>query len=305
MNKFTEFRYKKVAIITGGTAGHVMPASDLAHYCSNATVYVNEHGSRFCLAKNKVVYHLENKSIFNMVAQFIFFLWKLRKYEVVIGFGAFMCLPSLLAAKLLGKEVYTHEQNSITGQANKLLNLIGVKVLDTFHRKNPEDKFSSDIGEVVGMPIKNISKTYEVEDIVLILAGSGGSEFFDKNIFEKMNEWAKNNRKYKIYFQTTHPSEYMTTSAYFYNWNELVQKAKLIIARSGANTIAQLTMLKKKGLLIPLSTARQNHQLYNAKKSGMCYIEEKDIHMLIVKMEELLNDNSEPNYNMVLFPIEE
>lgn len=294
MNKFEEFKEKSVAIITGGTAGHVIPATDLASYCKNATIYVNERGSQFCNYNNKIIFYLESKSIFNFSAQLIYFLWVLRKYEVVIGFGAFMCIPALIAATILRKEVYTHEQNSIVGQANQFLGFFGVKLLHSFGKVDN-----------VGIPIKKYISHYPQEPIILVLAGSGCPEFFDNYVFDALSRWAESHKEYKVYFQTKDKSSpYVVTSGFFYNWRELMGKAQIVISRAGANTIAQLCLMKKQGILIPLSTAKQNHQLHNAVASGFPYIEEQHIEELIPTMEALLASKDVPDYQMSLFLID-
>lgn len=300
MNKFESFKGKNVVIITGGTAGHVIPASDLAYYLDDAPIYVNEKGSKFCYAKNKIIYYMEYKSLFNTLGNILYFLIQLQPYDIVIGFGAFMCMPAMIAAKILRKKVYTHEQNMIIGKANKILtDYLGVEVLETFGVSN---------NEVTGMPIiqtRNKVALAEEKSQIVVLAGSGGSEFFDTVLFDIMAKWAEKNQQ-KVYFQTYRPStHFMICEPFFENWFELISSSKFVIARAGANTIAQLTMLNKNALLIPLPHAVQNHQLHNAKYSGFPYIEESQIENLVPLLDELLKTNKPVQYQMNLFLIPE
>ncbi len=272
MNVFEILKTQRVAIITGGTAGHVMPASDLAYYLNDANVYVNEKGNKFCTAKNKIVYHLENKSIFNLIVQIIYFLFELRSYDVVIGFGAFMTIPALIAAKILGKKVYTHEQNAIDGGTNKFLsNLFGVKILQSFNINE---------NDITGFPVlETPNKNYIIskESPILVLSGSGGSQFFNDVVFPIVSKWAEENNQL-VYFQCNHKStENVICSTFFENYMELIEKSKFIISRSGTSSLSKFILLNKKALLIPSKYVAQNHQYYNAKSSGFPYMEENEI----------------------------
>ena len=52
---------------------------------------------------------------------------------------------------------------------------------------------------------------------------------------------------------------------YIYNMEELMNSVDVIVARSGAMTITEISNLGKPSILIPLPNVSHNHQLYNAK----------------------------------------
>ena len=52
---------------------------------------------------------------------------------------------------------------------------------------------------------------------------------------------------------------------YIYNMEEIMNVSNLIVARSGAMTITEISNLGKPSILIPLPNVSGNHQLYNAK----------------------------------------
>jgi len=269
MNKFETFLGKKVAIITGGTAGHVHAATNLAIYL-NATIYINEDGVKFCNYEPKILFTVE-KSLFQMITLICYFLFELNQYDIVIGFGAFMCLPALIAAKLLRKETYTHEQNSITGYANTLLSFCGVEILHSFN-------ISKNSKNLCGIPlIHDINETSTIGDYILVLSGSLGSDFFNETLFDIMNQWATEHKQL-IYFQSTtrKSTTWLKCEPFFNNWVELMKNAKFIIARGGAGTLANLLTWKKNAIIIPLPHSRRNHQLYNANLSGYKVIEQKN-----------------------------
>ena len=53
--------------------------------------------------------------------------------------------------------------------------------------------------------------------------------------------------------------------SYIYNMEEIMNISNVIVARSGAMTITEISNLGKPSILIPLPNVSQNHQLYNAK----------------------------------------
>ena len=52
---------------------------------------------------------------------------------------------------------------------------------------------------------------------------------------------------------------------YIYNMEEIMNISNIIVARSGAMTITEISNLGKPSILIPLPNVSQDHQLYNAK----------------------------------------
>jgi len=52
---------------------------------------------------------------------------------------------------------------------------------------------------------------------------------------------------------------------YIYNMQEVMNLADVIVARSGAMTITEVSLLAKPAIFIPYPYATENHQEYNAK----------------------------------------
>ena len=70
-------------------------------------------------------------------------------------------------------------------------------------------------------------------------------------------------------------------AAFFADLPERLARAHLVIARSGASTIAELTVIGRPAILVPLPHALDNDQLQNAARlaeSGAAWcIEQKDL----------------------------
>ena len=95
--------------------------------------------------------------------------------------------------------------------------------------------------------------------------GSRGVELFDK--LEKEKGFA--------------PGENLVVTPYINNMPQLLAAADLVIARSGALTLAELEAVGRASILIPSPNVAENHQYYNAmelqKAGAAVVIEEKDL----------------------------
>ena len=90
---------------------------------------------------------------------------------------------------------------------------------------------------------------------------------------------------------------------YIYNMEEIMSASDIAVCRSGALTITELGIIGVPSILIPLPTAAENHQYYNAKTiedtGAVIIIEEKDLNKESLEnaIREMLN-NKEKLKNM-------
>ena len=125
---------KSFLITTGGSGGHVIPASILYEHLvkeANVTISIDKRGLSY-LDKDKYEYKIINTPKlnnifllpFNLVIILfliikLFFLLKNKKIEKLFSTGGYMSLPLILAAKLLKLKIYLFEPNQVLGRANK------------------------------------------------------------------------------------------------------------------------------------------------------------------------------------------
>ena len=131
---------------------------------------------------------------------------------------------------------------------------------------------------------KNILKTAGLKDtmpIILIFGGSQGAQKINESILGilKNNKnkdyqimWATGPKQYDIIKETLEKNnininniENAKIVPYIYNMEEIMNVSDLIVARSGAMTISEISNLGKPSILIPLPNVSNDHQLYNAK----------------------------------------
>lgn len=148
--------------------------------------------------------------------------------------------------------------------------------------------------------------------LVLVFGGSQGAKKLNETMISLINE-SKINDYHIVY--ATGPKNYDEIMAkvrvqnenikiekYIYNMEEVMSAADIAVCRSGALTITELGIIGVPSILIPLPTAAENHQYYNAKTiedvGGGIIIEEKELSkeylenniIEILKNEEKLNE---------------
>ena len=227
--------------------------------------------------------------LFMGFCQSLLFLLKLRP-QIALSFGSYASLPPSFAIKVLKKFIklnfYIHEQNSIIGKSNKYLIKNANRIFVNFEKDYKLKKKYRKKIHVVGMPTLIKNKITYNSDLLLknnkkftffLYGGSQGSITILK-CFEKIlggftsdelkdiffiiqcpniyfEDLTKNIKKYKIKYEI---------KDFFENLSELLKNTDLIISRCGAGTINDIIYYKIPSILIPLPSAKDNHQYENA-----------------------------------------
>ena len=217
------------------------------------------------------------------------------KPDVVIGTGGYICGATISAAHNLGIPTLLHESNAFPGKAVKMLAKKTDTILVSFEAAKDRIKNAKNI-VYTGTPVKIAKKDYGINDkmkivknvglsetkpIVLIFGGSQGAQRINEAILgiliEKLNKnyqiiWATGPKQYdniKEILQDKNISinniENAKILPYIYNMEEIMNVSDLIVARSGAMTITEISNLGKPSILIPLPNVSGDHQLHNAK----------------------------------------
>lgn len=217
------------------------------------------------------------------------------KPDVVIGTGGYICGATISAAHNLGIPTILHESNAFPGKAVKMLAKKTDAILVSFEDAKARIKNAKNI-VCTGTPVKIVKKDYgineklkiikkaglnETKPIVLIFGGSQGAQKINEAILgileNKLNKdyqimWATGPKQYDIIKErlldkniNINNIENAKIVPYIYNMEEIMNVSNLIVARSGAMTITEISNLGKPSILIPLPNVSGNHQLYNAK----------------------------------------
>jgi len=207
--------------------------------------------------------------------------------DVVIGFGGFASGPGGMAAKILGKPLVIHEQNAVAGTTNRLLAKVASRVLAAF--PNAFNSVPGKSVDVVGNPVRtnihglvdaNTRYTARAEKNappqLLVLGGSLGAKAINELVPQALAQLPRESRP-QVWHQAGKNHADATTALYMqHQVNAKVDAfvddmaaayawADLVICRAGALTVSELTAAGVASILIPLPSAIDDHQTFNAK----------------------------------------
>ena len=217
------------------------------------------------------------------------------KADVVIGTGGYICMPVILAANKLKIPTLLHESNAFPGVAVRLLSKKVNTVLVGFEDAKLRLKKAKNV-VVTGNPTKikkqNLISNQKEEiiksiglntnkPIVLVFGGSQGAKSINESFINIIKN--KKNKEYQIIWAAG-PSQYeeikeklsddnininnienVKIVPYIYNMEEIMNVVDLVVCRSGAMTITEISIVGKPAIFIPFPFATENHQEYNAK----------------------------------------
>ncbi len=217
------------------------------------------------------------------------------KPDIVVGAGGYICGPVVWAAKKEKIPVVLHESNAFPGKAVKMLSKKADTVLISFEETRSRLPHAKNI-VFTGTPVKIKKQNYSQEQkskilkelelkenkpIILIFGGSQGAQKINEAVVgiieNKLNKdyqiiWATGPKQYDIVKEELSKKliniekiEDAKILPYIYNMEEIMNISDVIVARSGAMTITEISNLAKPSILIPLPNVSQNHQLHNAE----------------------------------------
>lgn len=250
------------------------------------------------------------------------------KPDVVIGTGGFICGPVISAANKYKIPTMLHESNAFPGVAVKLLAKKVDTVLVGFEDAKKRLPKAKNI-VVTGTPTKinclnldNNQKEKLLQDlklqkdlpVILVYGGSQGAQSINKALIdiicEKLNKnyqiiWASGPKQYDVIKDELKQNkidinkiENVKILPYIYNMEEMMNLADVIVSRSGAMTITEVSKVGKPAIFIPFPFATENHQEYNAnvlKNVGAAeVILDKDLNKDILNktINEMISDKS-------------
>ena len=298
---------KNFLITTGGSGGHVIPALILYEHLSkkeNVIISTDKRGLKYLndeFYKCKIINTPRLNNIlllpYNMIKIFILtlkslFLLKNKKVEKILSTGGYMSLPLILAGKILKLEIFLLEPNQVLGRSNKYF-LSSCKKIFCYNKKiinfpkNFLDKMVI-INPLVRENIYKLKSSGSIKDkfTILIVGGSQSASIFNMNLKNSIVN-ISNKKPIKIIQQTN--KENVSYLKDFYsknnienkifnfenNFENIIKDADLCITRSGASTLAELSVINTPFIAVPLPTSKDNHQLENAnfyKENDCCWV---------------------------------
>ena len=310
-----------VLIACGGTGGHLFPGIAMAEALKkrgHQTLLLISEKKVDAEASAKYS-HLRFETIpavakpATLSPKMLPFLWKLWrtqahckkilrdfKADAVLGMGGFTSLPPVYAGHRLGLKTFVHDSNARPGRANVLTSRFCTEVflgLDAAKIYFPHRK-TANTGTPVRPEILNLPSREEAaarfglnpqRPTIVVMGGSQGARRLNQLAaeaavklpaqtqvlhiagaldFERVSETVQNREGYKILgFCDQMPSAYAV--------------ADIIIARSGASSLTEISLAGLPSILVPFPYAADDHQTKNAEvfsSAGAAHlVQERDL----------------------------
>jgi UDP-N-acetylglucosamine--N-acetylmuramyl-(pentapeptide) pyrophosphoryl-undecaprenol N-acetylglucosamine transferase len=211
-----------------------------------------------------------------------------HKPAVVVGFGGYPSLPPLWAATRLHIPAIIHEQNAVLGRANKLIASRVDAIATSFEKVFKLIPEAEAKVVLTGNPVRLLAlnfanATYPAFGAtsplcIVVFGGSQGARFFSDvtpDAIKLLPEALR--QRISIVQQCRQEDMQRVNQAYaamgvrarlshfFANMPEEIAKSHLVICRSGASSIAELGVIGRPAILVPLPHAIDNDQQKNAE----------------------------------------
>ncbi|MEK7061322.1 MAG: UDP-N-acetylglucosamine--N-acetylmuramyl-(pentapeptide) pyrophosphoryl-undecaprenol N-acetylglucosamine transferase [Patescibacteria group bacterium] len=225
----------------------------------------------------------------------VYFILKIKP-DITLSFGGFAAFPVVFASALFGIPVLIHEQTASLGFANKLSSIFAKEILLAKEVGNPVMTQICDVQPktVLGNP-----------PVIFVMGGSRGSERINDAVFSVLPKLLD---KYRVIHLTGESDcerfEGMGSKKNYRCFSfvsplqidNLYRESDIVVSRSGANTVAELMVVKRPAILIPIPWSHLNEQGENAKlaqKFGLARIlKQEDLsgERLLFEIDSLIKD---------------
>ena len=229
-------------------------------------------------------------------------LLRKNRPKAIVGFGGYPSFPPLMAAVKLGIPSAVHEQNAVMGRANRAMAKKADVIASSFpgiahlpeKLKNKVVFTGNPVREAV---LKAAEKPYEPPGPrgtfrLLVFGGSQGARFFSEMTPKVLAELPSAVRKRLHVTQQCRPEDIddvrqaynrlgikAELASFFEDMPKRMAASHLVMARSGASTVAELAVIGRPAIFVPLPHALDNDQLMNARafsKAGAGWVFSQD-----------------------------
>ncbi len=288
----------RVIVAGGGTGGHVIPALAIAQelrsrYHADVVFVGTRRGIETRLvpaagfelrlieigALNRVDFATRLKTLLDLPRACSASAKLIREFrpDVMIGVGGYASGPAMLVAALMNIPTIAFEPNLVPGFANRLLaptiRAAAVHFEQTCHYfRNCH---------LTGVPVRreffNVPpRPKDAPPTLLVFGGSQGAHAINRAVIDALPKLIAVLPPIHIIHQTgerDYPeaqAAYLSTmvsaevSPFIDDMPGAFARADLLICRSGASTVAEVTAAGKPAIFIPLPTAADDHQRHNA-----------------------------------------
>ncbi|MGH1354270.1 MAG: UDP-N-acetylglucosamine--N-acetylmuramyl-(pentapeptide) pyrophosphoryl-undecaprenol N-acetylglucosamine transferase [Thalassovita sp.] len=293
-----------LVIAAGGTGGHMFPAQALAEAMLRrgwrVKLSTDARGARYTggfphsveieqvssatFARGGIV--AKAAVPFRILGGVLGMVWRMKRDRpaVVVGFGGYPSIPAIGAATLLKLPRMIHEQNGILGRVNQIF----AKRVDTvacgtwptdlpdgiegFHTGNPVRKAVHDRAGA------GYISPGEYPMSILVMGGSQGARILSDMVpgaiaalppellqYVRVSHQARDEDGARVtQFYAEHGIA-ADVQPFFHDVPNRMSEAQLVISRSGASSVADISVIGRPSILVPFAAATGDHQTANAR----------------------------------------
>ena len=291
-------------VAAGGTGGHMVPASVLAGELTGrghrVTLMTDARGLRFPGLFDGIASRVIESAVVgghNPVgwARTLTKVFRGRRearafiaeedVAAVVGFGGYPSLPPLLAAVALKRPAVLHEQNAVLGRVNRLLARRATRIATSFAPTLRLDPSYTAKTVFTGLPVRPEVVAVGAAPYpaaggrlgIFVIGGSQGASILSRVVPAAIGQLPSDLRDRLDVVQQARADDVDAVRAtyaaqgtlakvepYFADVAARLAAAHLVIARSGASTMAELTAAGRPAILVPFAAATDDHQAANA-----------------------------------------
>jgi UDP-N-acetylglucosamine--N-acetylmuramyl-(pentapeptide) pyrophosphoryl-undecaprenol N-acetylglucosamine transferase len=295
---------KLLLIAAGGTGGHMFPAQALAEAMLaqgwRVKLSTDERGARYAGGFPEAV-RIERVTSatfarggilgkvvapFRITAGILGALWsQLRdKPSVVVGFGGYPSIPALTAAWVLRRPRMIHEQNGVLGRVNRLFaTRVDRLACGTWPTALPEGVTGTPTGNPVRQTVLDRAGAPYIPPgdypmSLVVIGGSQGARILSEVVPAAVAALPDALRaNLRVAHQARDEDAARAEAAYveagvraeiapfFADIPRRLSEAQLVISRSGASSVADISIIGRPAILIPFAAATGDHQTANAQ----------------------------------------
>jgi UDP-N-acetylglucosamine--N-acetylmuramyl-(pentapeptide) pyrophosphoryl-undecaprenol N-acetylglucosamine transferase len=295
---------KLVILAAGGTGGHLFPAEALSHVLRAQGIRVvlmtDPRGAEFAgdFPADAVIpvpsATPSSRSVSGKVKVALDIVKGVRtarrvvreiKPAVVVGFGGYPTVPPVLGAALGGVKTMIHEQNAVVGRANRFLSrwvdAIGTGFAQVGGLSPAASAKCSHVGNPVRPAVIAAASPYpspgEGTFNLLVFGGSQGARIMADIVPPAIQLLTPQERARLFITQQARTEDFERVNGiyaqlgvkseiapFFKDLPARMAQAHLVIGRSGASTVAELTVIGRPSILVPLPGALDQDQAANA-----------------------------------------
>ncbi len=293
-----------LVIAAGGTGGHMFPAQSLAEVMLRrgwrVKLSTDPRGARYCGGFPHSVQveqvssatfargGIANKLVapFHILGGILGAAARMRRErpDVVVGFGGYPTIPALSAAWLLRLPRMIHEQNGVLGRVNQVFaRKVDRIACGTWPTDLPEGVHGIHVGNPVRTAVLEKAEAPYIPPgnypmSILVIGGSQGARILSDTVPEaisdlpasilqnlRVSHQARDEDMDRVRAFYTKHGIAADVQPFFRDIPKRMSEAQLVISRAGASSVADISIIGRPSILVPLAIAIRDEQTANAR----------------------------------------